>query len=169
MPWLVSASGRLNLRYLESETGKTIAEAFAIVQDDKGFIFVGSDAGIYRYNGYEYELHQRKEAANGLPHNHVLSFAKSSDGAIWVGTRGGLARFDPVTGEFRRYAISPSNVSGIDEHHIYALANEGEQGLWVGSHRGLFYFDFETESFTSFYANIPFSVNCLSKGEDGLI
>lgn len=166
---LVLASGRLNLRDLESETGRAIVEAYAVVQDDEGFVLVGSDSGLYRYDGYEYDIYRKGGTADSLPHNHILSFAKTSDGTIWVGTRAGLARFDPAAEEFRRYSISPQSRSGIDDHQIHALAIEGEQGLWVGSHRGLFYFDIETETFTSFYANIPFSVHCISRGEDGLI
>ena len=68
---------------------------------------------------------------DGLPNNSVTSLAQTEDGFLWIGTRGGLARFDGV--EFENYSVvdNPELRSG----RIEALATDDSGTLWIG-HEG---------------------------------
>ena len=68
----------------------------------------------------------------GLPHNSVLSVGQTRDGMLWVGTWGGLARFDGV--EFRNY--TRDNTPAIGDNGMLTIAPDASGGLWVGTHRG---------------------------------
>ena len=68
----------------------------------------------------------------GLPHNSVLSVGQTRDGMLWVGTWGGLARFDGV--EFRNY--TRDNTPAIGDNGMLTMAPDANGGLWVGTHRG---------------------------------
>ncbi|YCM45715.1 two-component regulator propeller domain-containing protein [Verrucomicrobiaceae bacterium 227] len=67
---------------------------------------------------------------DGLPQNTVLAMAQTDDGFLWVGTRGGLARFDGIN--FEILGI-PDGLLGVD---IAALATDKSGGLWVGTFGG---------------------------------
>ena len=69
-------------------------------------------------------------ADDGLPHQSVWAVRQTRDGSLWVGTQGGLARFDGVG-----FTRAPELI-GVD---VRALYEDPDGGLWVGTEgRGLF-------------------------------
>lgn len=69
----------------------------------------------------------------GLPQDFVTAIAQTPDGFLWVGTYGGLARFDGLN--FRTFAFdAPSALRG----YITSLVVDREGRLWVGTPAGLF-------------------------------
>jgi signal transduction histidine kinase/ligand-binding sensor domain-containing protein len=69
---------------------------------------------------------------NGLPQNSVSAIAQTPEGYIWVGTFGGLARFDGI--HFKIYTTS--NTPEIKSNRITALTTDKEGTLWIGTERG---------------------------------
>lgn len=65
-------------------------------------------------------------AADGLPSNTVYAITQSVDGSLWVGTRGGLSRFDGVRFQ-----------TVISGKRITSLAVDPENRIWVGTTEGL--------------------------------
>ena len=70
------------------------------------------------------------QTADGLPQNSVGAIAQTPDGYLWIGTRGGLARFDGV--RFRVYGLA----DGLKSLSILALLEDGEGGLWIATRGG---------------------------------
>ncbi|WP_367870876.1 two-component regulator propeller domain-containing protein [Luteolibacter sp. Populi] len=68
--------------------------------------------------------------ADGLPQNTVEAIAQTSDGYIWAGTRGGLARFDGV--QFTSYGLA----DGLKSVYIVDLLEDGGSGLWIATAGG---------------------------------
>ena len=68
----------------------------------------------------------------GLPQNTVNAVIQTSDGYIWVGTKGGLARFDGV--RFTSYDDRDKN--SLRESEVRALAEGPDGSLWIGTHGG---------------------------------
>ena len=64
---------------------------------------------------------------DGLPQNSVMAIAQTADGYLWLGTRGGLARFDGV--RFSTYGLA----DGLKAASIWCLAEDGQGGLWIGT------------------------------------
>jgi signal transduction histidine kinase/ligand-binding sensor domain-containing protein/CheY-like chemotaxis protein len=60
-----------------------------LLQDRAGFLWVGTQNGLYRYDGWRF---RRFDTSDGLPSTRIESLHESADGALWVGTRAGLAR-----------------------------------------------------------------------------
>ena len=69
---------------------------------------------------------------NGLPQNSVTSIVQTRDGYLWLGTFGGLARFDGV--QFT--VFNTVNTAGIRSNRIRALYEDAEGNLWIGSEHG---------------------------------
>ena len=66
-------------------------------------------------------------ASDGLPSNTVYALAQDGDGALWVGTRGGLSRFDGVRFQ-----------TVLAGKRITSIAVDGENRIWAGTPEGLF-------------------------------
>lgn len=60
-------------------------------QDREGFVWMGTDAGVVRYDGERVETFTTDD---GLPHPLVYTVVQDADGTVWAGTYGGVARFD---------------------------------------------------------------------------
>lgn len=78
-------------------------------------------------------IHEVWQAKEGLPEIAVGALAFTSDGYLWVGTQGGLARFDGV-----RFAVfDRANTPGIKSDNITALVADADGSLWIGTDGGL--------------------------------
>src|SRR6478735_6592141 len=82
---------------LSLEDGLSQARVGAIVQDSEGFIWLGTQEGLNRYDGYTFQvfLHD-PEKPRSLSHNSVQCLLVDRQQRLWVGTEGGgLNRFEP--------------------------------------------------------------------------
>jgi len=70
---------------------------------------------------------------SGLPQTSVLSITQDRAGYIWVGTQGGLARFDGM----RFTSYTPEDTPGLPGIWIRALLTDRDGRLWIGTYKGL--------------------------------
>jgi ligand-binding sensor domain-containing protein len=68
----------------------------------------------------------------GLPQDSVLRILETRDGYIWVGTRGGLSRFDGV----RFTSFDDRNKAQLRENEVWGLVEADDGGLWIGIYGG---------------------------------
>jgi ligand-binding sensor domain-containing protein len=62
----------------------------AIVQTRDGYLWLGTEAGLARFDGARFTVFDRKNTPE-LGHDHILALHESRDGGLWIGTRrGGL-------------------------------------------------------------------------------
>ncbi len=80
-----------------------------------------------------YLRHQGWTTEDGLPQDSVHGVVQTGDGYLWVGTEGGLARFDGVS--FR--VFGRANAPGFASDDICCLLRAEGDGLWVGTADGL--------------------------------
>lgn len=121
----------------------TVSSAFgggmALAEDAQGFIWVGTQTGLVRWDGYlerPYPVDPARPQA--LPDSYVRTLHVDAEGRLWVGTNaGGLAWYDPGTDGFGRVA-DPQGIVGSEAG---ALADRAPGSLWVGGARGLAWLD----------------------------
>jgi len=70
---------------LPQDTVRTLA------QTPDGYLWIGTDEGLARFDGYEFTAFNRRSGA--LPSNTVLSLTVANDGALWISTPDGLVRY----------------------------------------------------------------------------
>ncbi|HEU5077970.1 MAG TPA: two-component regulator propeller domain-containing protein [Opitutaceae bacterium] len=80
-------------------------------------------------SGYAITIWQTED---GLPQNSVTSIAQTRDGYIWIGTYGGLARFDGV----RFKTFDNSETPQLQDNRIVSLHLDGQDQLWIGHDSG---------------------------------
>ncbi|MBW8782914.1 MAG: ATP-binding protein [Verrucomicrobia bacterium] len=65
---------------------------------------------------------------DGLPSNRVTGLTQTPDGYLWVGTLGGLARFDGV----RFTTFHAGTIPGLESDRVQAVFTDRDGSLWVG-------------------------------------
>jgi hypothetical protein len=66
-----------------------------------------------------------------LPEAAVMSLAQDRAGFLWVGTQGGLARYDGY--HFRSFLPNPSDPKALPDGYVRTILPDADGGLWMGS------------------------------------
>lgn len=130
-----SATNQANL-YFKSIDGKQgLSENMVndIVQDQNGFIWMATNDGLNRYDGYSM-IHYRYDAQdpNSISSNVLHSLAVAKDSTIWIGTsEGGLNQFNPKSNTFRRFKHNPADPATINPGIIDQIVEDTQGNIWV--------------------------------------
>jgi signal transduction histidine kinase/ligand-binding sensor domain-containing protein len=111
----------------------------ALLQDAKGWLWIGTQKGLLRYDGYRFHrfLHVQADPAS-LPGDFITALWQGLDGRLWVGTRNdGVARLDQASGKFSR--VPGQTGSALTSGAVWALAGDAAGGVWIGTDVGLHY------------------------------
>lgn len=120
-------------------------------QDKQGFIWIGTNDGLNRYDGHQFKVFRHHfDDEHSISNNVIAAIAQDPDGYLWIGTNDGLNRFDPRTEQFRRFFHDPKNTSSISHNTITGIEQFHGGDLWLSTFNGLNRFNIETESFQHF-------------------
>ncbi len=123
-------------QHLTTEHGLPSALITTLAQDGDGFLWVGTQGGLVRWDGYRFQSYKNDtKDASSLPGSYVSTLYADRGGQLWVGTTdGGLARYDNLHDRFVRI---PVGKDGISHEIAWAMVDDGNAGLWVGTNKGL--------------------------------
>lgn len=124
----------------------------AILQDQNGFMWFGTDDGLNKYDGYNFTVYYHNaEDPNSLSASAIQALYEDGDGFIWIGTwSGGLNKFDPRTEQFTRYQYNEANPTSLSNDIVYVIYEDQTGALWIGTENGLNKFDRQTGQFTRY-------------------
>jgi ligand-binding sensor domain-containing protein len=105
-------------------------EALAMAQDADGFIWIGTQHGLIRWDGYRSRVYYADaNDPNALRDAFITRLYVDKQGSLWVGTNaGGLARYDAAADRFVKY---PVGSGGFPYPDVNGIAGDGEGNLWV--------------------------------------
>jgi diguanylate cyclase (GGDEF)-like protein len=112
----------------------------SLLQDRQGFVWMGAlNGGLYRYDGGQVvKFLNKPKDEKSLPGERVNTLFEDGAGNIWAGTTHGLARFNPASNDFSRYASSPTP----GKHQVIRkIISDGKSGMWLSTWGGLQHFD----------------------------
>jgi len=127
-----------------------------IYQDKYGFIWIGTEDGLNRYDGYKFIVFRTIDHdSTSLSNNVITSIAGDSSGNIWVGTTGGLNFYNRKTGEFVRFMSNLDSFNSIRSNHVRKVLLQNDSMLWIETLDGtLSELDLKTGNF-SHYCHKP--------------
>lgn len=113
--------------------------ATALVQGHDGFIWIGTQGGLARWDGYRFKGYKADPSVPGsLPDSWIQTLHVDPAGRLWIGTTSGrVARYDAVRD---RYDTVPLGLKA-GQIHIGAIVDDGRAGLWIGTDDGLRHLD----------------------------
>jgi ligand-binding sensor domain-containing protein/AraC-like DNA-binding protein/DNA-binding NarL/FixJ family response regulator len=88
---------------LDATNGLTSSQINCILKDGKGYVWFGTPAGLYRYDGYVFKIFQcnSKDGAS-LPDSYITSIQEALDGTLWINTSAGYCIYHPQSETFER-------------------------------------------------------------------
>lgn len=126
----------------------------AIVQDKQGFIWVGTQDGLNRFDGYQFKVFRHDDKnVKTLSSDYIQSLFVDEQGILWVGTRKGLNRFHPDTETFTTYTLGQETREHVGSQFIDEIIQADKDRLWIGTMNGLFLFDIHQGVIKSYQHN----------------
>lgn len=107
----------------------------SIFQDEKGFIWLGTENGLLRYDGYNFLKYTRdRNIAGSISNNHINVIYEDSDTNLWIGTSNGINYFDKD-----RKIFSPIDILPIKggRNYISSIIEDGDKRIWIGTFGGV--------------------------------
>jgi PAS domain S-box-containing protein len=140
--------------HLTIADGLSQGSAFSILQDRRGFIWIGTEDGLNRYDGRVFKIYMPTAAPNSLSNNTGQILFEDSQGVLWIGTLDGLNRYNRETDDFTRYRSDADDPNTLSHNAIYAICEDRAGMLWLGTEGGgLNSFDRKTGKFTRYLRN----------------
>lgn len=100
-------SSPFRFKHLTVDEGLSHTDANYITQDSKGFIWIATYFGLNRYDGYTVKkFYNNNEPVNNAFKNRVRCLFAGERNQIWLGTEGGIQRFDPGTETYTDYQVT---------------------------------------------------------------
>lgn len=133
----VSAYNNINFKNITSEDGLSQGTVETIIQDDQGYIWLGTNDGLCRYNGYEFKIYKHdEELENSITNNYIVDIKQDNLGNIWVGTANGLSKIDTKTDLITNYNMNDEEKS-LSHYNIGDILITKSGDVLVGTSDGL--------------------------------
>ena len=123
--------------HLGLEQGLPHPVSMALAQDGDGYIWIGTQSGLARWDGYRVRsFHHNATDPTSLPGDFIQTLHVDARGRLWVGTAtAGLAMYDNRKEHFVRLNEELSH--GL----VSAIASDAKGNLWIGTPTGLKFYD----------------------------
>jgi ligand-binding sensor domain-containing protein len=119
-----------------STTAPPGAPILAIAQDHERFLWIGTEDGVSRWDGYSFRTYRAEPGNPGsLPDNYIQSLYVDVQDTLWIATlSGGLSRYDRGQERFINYRAGPDGLSSVD---VLGITDDGAGGIWIATNHGV--------------------------------
>ena len=145
--------------------GEEVFGTNAITQDKQGYIWMSTNLGLIKYDGYKPKVYKNilkdSTSLQNNSDNNVTVLHVDFTGDLWVGTKSGLNRYNPDCDCFFKY----STISGktIPSDYITDIVEDQSKNIWIAvESKGLFLYERESNSFTQLLNNSSNSINLIN-------
>ena len=139
----LKAISQFSLTTWQTANGLPENAVTAIAQTPDGYMWLGTQEGLVRFDGVHFEVFDRRNT-QALPGNDVRALTVSRDGSLWIAVNGGLVHLN--NGQFSRY----TKAEGLSHEAAYSVFEDRAGALWIGTFGGglLRFKDGRFEAFT---------------------
>ena len=143
----VKAKEQMNFKNITIEEGLTQGTVEALFQDSKGYIWIGTNDGLNRYNGYQFKVYRVEEDnKNSLVNNYILDIKEDKYGNIWVATANGLSKIHNDGQKITNY-LDDAEKGNLSHANVASILITSDDKILIGTADGLNIYDEDKDSF----------------------
>jgi len=109
----------------------------SVVQDNQGFIWLPTQNGLVKYDGYNFKVYRgdsykKDNSVNELYGNAHQNMILGKDGTLWIGNMWeGYASFDPKTEQFKNYLFDPKDPDQLPYGPCHMYFEDSRENIWM--------------------------------------
>lgn len=121
--------------HLTMRDGLSQSTVMSILQDSEGYLWLATESGLDRYDGYSVRAYRRERGnEGGLASDYIWTIAEDARGDLWLATvGGGVARWDRRTDRFQQFRHDPRNEHSLASDEVRTLTIDPKGRIWVGT------------------------------------
>ncbi|SCI72056.1 Non-motile and phage-resistance protein [uncultured Clostridium sp.] len=147
---VVNDSNR-NFKRITTEDGLSQGSISSIIQDSRGYMWIGTGDGLNKYNGNKFEIYKYSGKEKSISGNSITDIKEDDEGNIWVGTTTGLSKINPITDEVTNYLPNEDGCN-ISHYRIRKILISKSGDILIGTNDGLNIYDKENDNFIRIYS-----------------
>ncbi|KAA3614843.1 MAG: hypothetical protein D8M58_10335 [Calditrichaeota bacterium] len=140
----------VNFDRLSTRDGLSQNRVFDIVQDNHGFIWIATEDGLNRYDGYNFKVYKNDpNDSTSMNNGFIETLFLSKSGDLWMGGRfGGLSRYNYNNETFSHLKNNHIDPKTIASNNVFDISEDTKGNLWIAtSDKGFDYFDSSNKVF----------------------
>jgi len=127
----------IKFNHLSIKDGLSESTVYSILQDHKGFLWIGTGDGLNKYDGYRFTVYRHEpQNIHSLSDSEIFALYEDSNGVLWIGTGNGLNQFDRKQDKFVRHLPDPQNPNSLSHQVVFSIYEDHSNQLWVGTKGG---------------------------------
>lgn len=150
---LCAQTDDLRFDHVSVEQGLSNFSVTAIAQDHHGFLWIGTEDGLNKYDGYEFTVY-KPEPGNeqSLPISFITTLCVDRHGNLWIGmvNPGGVRRYEPDTDSFVLPKVVGDSTMSLSGKYVTAIVEDRNGALWIATGEGLYQYDHQMRTLVHF-------------------
>lgn len=146
---LIKVSGQnIKFEHYNDNDGLSHNSVRHIVQDEKGFLWLGTFSGLNRFDGYEFKSYLSSSSESNGMYNDDITVLELDDSLnnLWIGTRKGLSLFKLDTHTFTTFLHDKEDPNSLPDEEIRSVRVDKFKRVWVGTKSSGLYLFFPLEN-----------------------
>jgi ligand-binding sensor domain-containing protein/signal transduction histidine kinase len=132
----------LQFRHLSDESGLSSPKVNCALQDYKGFMWVGTNDGLNKYDGNNFTTYKTYPHGKGkIFGNYIVTLFQDHNNHLFIGTDAGLSLYDRDLDHFVNYSCEKSSALFSVKTTVNKICEDSIGNLWLATETGLIYFD----------------------------
>ncbi|WP_455538952.1 ligand-binding sensor domain-containing protein [Terrisporobacter sp.] len=146
-PRSIYASNMMSFENLTIESGLSQATVETIVQDSDGYIWIGTNDGLNRYNGSDIKVFKlQDEIEDSIISNYITTLAEDQNRNLWVGTDEGLSKINLDNYSIKNYRYCKSD-KNKPYYAILTIYVDSKGKVYMGNNDGVYLYDESKDDF----------------------
>jgi ligand-binding sensor domain-containing protein len=150
----IGSNTDFSFRHLTIDNGLSNSNVNSIVQDREGFIWIATENGLNKYDGYKFSYYYSDSRDSlSLTSAEIFRLLIDSNNRLWAGTFLGLCYYNPVADNFIHVPFYDAD-GVINQHPILDLVEDNNKNLWVAtSGNGIIKYNLKTNTYEHLLPN----------------
>jgi ligand-binding sensor domain-containing protein len=151
----VAQQDNINIKFdnISIKDGLSQSSPNCIFQDSRGMLWIGTEDGLNKYDGYSFQVYKPEENDQfSISNPRILSICEDAETNLWIGTNGGgLNKYDRKSDRFIHYLPGKNDTAFLSGSTVHALMPTGDHRLWIGTDKGLSVLDLNNFHFINIH------------------
>ncbi|MES2239632.1 MAG: two-component regulator propeller domain-containing protein [Bacteroidota bacterium] len=130
-----SIAQNIKFEHYNENNGLSYNSVRHIVQDKKGFLWLGTFFGLNRFDGYQFKSYMSSDLGKNKINNDDITALELDESShnLWIGTRKGLTLYNLNTNVFSTFFNDKNNSNSLSEDEIRSVHVDRYKRVWVGT------------------------------------
>ncbi|MGL5313254.1 MAG: ligand-binding sensor domain-containing protein [Peptostreptococcaceae bacterium] len=139
-----------NITIQEGLSQSTVEVLF---QDSKGYVWIGTNYGVNRYDGHDFKLYKKgKDSTKSIASNYITDIIEDENGDIWITTIRGVSKINSKTDTITNYFDTKED-GNLSHYNVNDIFMSKDKSILVATGDGINIYNKETDSFERVFNN----------------